>query len=497
MADPTKEHSDHTLYLEWTKEGNTVQWNGRENLQSEERNVVWFRKSNISERCINNEENESWNIKKGKKPVGITIKCKNENEFWSTNVTYPKQINPPTPPKNSKLCDGAKQFACDNWEQCIPREYICDGIYDCSDYSDECPKHAVIDILEDMVTFQKIIYVDNKKLKIKLSIDANEKITKEHERRTGRVLGLYGQLKTDLSNEKLSFTCINGNCSVMFLGFKFREDFRVWIFPITRAVFEKYGKLESMAGVKDNIHFFKRIKTESFDCYKNKSLIHLEKGKLCDSKDDCDPDEDGVALDEKPEICRGNISLHINLAYFGVFGTVLLLSLLFFQCWHSPCHESSKETKKETECAKENMITSLNGVQYNPKLLNEFHEKNMNSYFNIFSYLLKACKTSEEKCCVIGRINSIEEGAHESTEDIYACFKNKDSVDGNLFSNLIQYRKGPSSCCSCSKCCNASEEEETNDFDYILGCMEKMQNAIPELSAMVSLSLTRKEIHPQ
>jgi hypothetical protein len=52
-----------------------------------------------------------------------------------------------TPPPSGITCP-RDEFACNSKDQCVPRSLVCDGKYDCNDYSDEtnpdCRKfHAI------------------------------------------------------------------------------------------------------------------------------------------------------------------------------------------------------------------------------------------------------------------------------------------------------------------------------------------------------------------
>ena len=56
----------------------------------------------------------------------------------------------PTPPLSRGPCSAGNEATCRNG-QCIPRDYVCDGDYDCEDRSDEtsCCEYNCIEIASE------------------------------------------------------------------------------------------------------------------------------------------------------------------------------------------------------------------------------------------------------------------------------------------------------------------------------------------------------------
>ena len=66
--------------------------------------------------------------------------------------------------KSSRDSCGSEEFLCDDRKQCVPSDWVCDGIPDCSDGSDECPvinQNVEINIDNDIKSNPKLNVVGN------------------------------------------------------------------------------------------------------------------------------------------------------------------------------------------------------------------------------------------------------------------------------------------------------------------------------------------------
>ena len=107
-------------------------------------------------------------------------------------MTIPAAFDPTNQTRTGFCQDG--EFSCDNGEQCIPDSYLGDGIFDCSDRSDERPDQAIAKyIKESLVTITKELYINEKSLKINMSIsikyDKNDPTHNTMMDKNGKVIG--------------------------------------------------------------------------------------------------------------------------------------------------------------------------------------------------------------------------------------------------------------------------------------------------------------------
>ena len=95
-----------------------------------------------------------------------------------------------------------------------------------------------------------------------------------------------------------------------------------------------------------------KVTGDTFNCKLNGTVVEIGRDQLCNNVNDCDiDDQDGHALDEKPEICQGKFAIYINIGYFSVFFAMLLASscLLIFKKSCEQCKIYDRERGKEEE----------------------------------------------------------------------------------------------------------------------------------------------------
>ena len=139
-----------------------------------------------------------------------------------------------------------QEFSCDNGEQCIPKLHLWDGIFDCSDRSDERPDENITSLIE--VAIRKELYFNEteRALKIRVGInvtydkdgDLNNKLDKN-----GKVVGYHVRIRpTTGSNESTHNMnpCERNFCKVeVEFTFDREEVYEVTVRPVTRSILIK------------------------------------------------------------------------------------------------------------------------------------------------------------------------------------------------------------------------------------------------------------------
>ena len=162
--------------------------------------------SPLNDRCVNQNHSTAWKYlleevaRKSSSSEKYTnfdmvAKCLDPTVFWKSEVVMDETFLKTIPDKaDNRSCEKADDFACDNGEQCVFSLHVWDGIFDCSDKSDERPGKDHGSHIKNSVNIQKKIYIDKKekRLRINVSIAINTTRFSEAYNRNenGRVIGL-------------------------------------------------------------------------------------------------------------------------------------------------------------------------------------------------------------------------------------------------------------------------------------------------------------------
>jgi len=393
----------------------------------------WYLTSN--ERCVakSTETNvKSWYYNKGNvdEDHSIEIQCKK-----SKNII-------------SKCEDD--EFACADHKQCIPPDWVCDGISDCSDQSDECPK------------VKKLNDVD---LKIDNAIESNPKLT---------VVGnvhISRNLFIDMSNTLQNITVTASKQGEMIeqhsCTFQHRKRDRL-SYKLISDVGEcnnnetkfQFTKLEVAVGYTFVIEVCNfagcdntttQHDTTNWNCGAEDGHKTISTRQICDSKPDCPIGK----RDEQEQICQGSpFARNISLSIFAYMFLVLLLFAIiknrgYFKCKDHPDDpDAIKATGNEIVILK-SLMSNSNSNEF--KLMySECHEdKNSHSIMAaminfIFSFRLN----SELKNPTFQRMNEVENLYHSTPQGYYKCIRQRftDGIIIKKFASCLEVEKTKSKC---------------------------------------------------
>ena len=119
--------------------------------------------SPLNDRCVNQNHSTVWKFlqeevarKSSSSEVytnfDMVAKCLDPTVFWKSEVVMDETFLKTIPDKaDNRSCENVDDFACDNGEQCIPSLHVWDGIFDCSDKSDESPNEDLVVLMNQLV----------------------------------------------------------------------------------------------------------------------------------------------------------------------------------------------------------------------------------------------------------------------------------------------------------------------------------------------------------
>ena len=234
-------------------------------------------------------------------------------------------------------------FLCENGEQYIPIEYVCDGIKDCSDSSDLCISQN--DLKRLSVTIKKHLEISEK-----LSITLNINISYPYYNNHGTLKGVayqieYGENKI-AGAKKSSIKGRNYTIEIERKKVTLGKKMILKVVPLTIAMLRK-------ATIKNSTDIFFNmphssvhsidLDTSTFYCLKNGTDYELSRSHICDGIDDCDKEVGSATADERLELCQGQHRFHFYKILFGILAVVFIFTfILALNC--TACHNCYKDT---------------------------------------------------------------------------------------------------------------------------------------------------------
>ena len=218
-------------------------------------------------------------------------------------MTIPPAFDPTNQTRTGSCQDG--EFSCDNGEQCIPDSYLDDGIFDCSDRSDEPPGKEVTDLIKNLVTITKKVYKDDqlKSLKINMSVSIKyDRVRADDMDRNGKVLGYSIEMTS--SQDNVVKICSRVSCHIFQdeMNFDRDEQYKIAVRPVTRSILKKASQEKPTKKASFPILVEFRQNMDSLLCTKNGRLVETRTNELCnpDSENDCND----CACDEDAKLCN-------------------------------------------------------------------------------------------------------------------------------------------------------------------------------------------------
>ena len=234
-------------------------------------------------------------------------------------------------------------FHCENREQYIPIEYVCDGIRDCSDFSDLCISQK--DFKRVSVTIKKHLEISEK-----LSITLNINISYPYYNNHGTLKGVayqieYGETKI-AGAKKSSITGGNYTIEIERKKVTLGKKMILKVVPLTIAMLRK-ATIENSTDIFFNMPHSSLLSidldTSTFYCLKNGTDYELSRSHICDGIDDCDKEVGSTSADERLELCQGQHSFHFYKILFLILAVVFLFNfILALNC--TACHNCYKDT---------------------------------------------------------------------------------------------------------------------------------------------------------
>ena len=181
-----------------------------------------------------------------------------------------------------------EEFSCDNGEQCVHELHLWDGIFDCSDRSDERPDEDITSLIE--VSIEKELYFNETEHAMKIRVSINVTYDEESDidnkmDKNGKLMGYNVRIRpTSGSYEETPnrIPCERSFCKVeVEFIFRREEVYEVTVRPVTRSILTKI-KDPNMEDQLDKTSLTKTM--DSLKCKKGRSLVDMETDAtmLCD-----------------------------------------------------------------------------------------------------------------------------------------------------------------------------------------------------------------------
>ena len=436
--------------------------------------------------CVNQKYFFDWKFASGNneyESYEISTQCLDSNVFWeSESEDIDKHFQREIPPTDKKrtTCKDEDDFACDNGEQCISSLHMWDGIFDCSDRSDEGPdKSLVLD-----VSIGKEIFIDKQKdrlgINVSISVTLPEAMTQTGQGVIGYSIGqgvvgysisIEPTMQTEDKNTS-TISCSRSSCKVHRDEFKFdeNEEYKITVIPVTRSTLKRHPNLD--------VNEIKVKATSStdmgtFHCKKNGILIEIQRSQLCNSEKDCDEDGDKVGIDERPEICRGRVAKQVQLGIFSYALIVMFILLVAISCKYNRRAEQHGCEAEEIKSFRD----SVNNLTESPSILSrlsELHDSRSSVYYLLIDFLMFASQSLREEAAVVIMTNKVEAEKHgEDPAQVYDCMKSEGVVMQKLLVGLENYRGNGTPDPSIGA---SSSEDEI--FGFLLGKFRKYRRKV-------------------